>query len=140
MSLTDDLNLALPGLRAEAEALMVDRVTVRRPTGEATFDETTGLAGQGYTTVGTGRPCKFAKDDRGGREVTAGETTLLLTSTTVKFPHDEDVEVGDLLDVTTAAHPSDVGRVWRVADIERHTWQVARSCRVEEVTAPELNI
>jgi hypothetical protein len=139
VTLADDLTRALSGLRAEAEALMADRVTIRRPTGEATYDEATGLAGQTYTTVQTGVACQFSKDQRGGRIIDAGETTLVATSTRVKFPEDQDVEVGDELTVTTAQHTADEGRVWRVTDIERHTWRVSRTCNVEEVTAPELN-
>lgn len=131
---------AITRFRRRQAAQFSDRATIRRPVGEMGFDEDTGLASQEYETVGTNRPCKVVRDDRAGRNVNAGETTLLVSSRLVRFPPEEDAEVNDVVTITSSTYnPTDVGRSWRVADIERHTWQIARSCYVEETLAPQLN-
>jgi hypothetical protein len=134
------VDAAVTRFRRRQAAQFTDRATIRRPVGEMTFDESTGLASQEYETVGTNRPCKFVRDDRAGRDVTAGDTTVLVASIVCRFPVEEDVELHDVLTVTASAYnPTDVGRSWRVADLERHTWQIARNCVVEEIVAPALN-
>lgn len=134
------IDAAITRFRRRQAAQFTDRATIRRPIGEPTFDTETGLAGQEYETVGTGRPCKFVRDDRAGRDVSAGETSLLVASLVIRFPVEEDVEVHDVITITRSTYnPSDVGRSWRVADLERHTWQIARNCNVEETVAPPLN-
>lgn len=131
---------AITRFRRRQAAQFTDRATIRRPVGEPTYNPATGLSTQDFDTVATNRPCKFVKDDRAGRDVTAGESTLLVSSILCRFPVDEDVEVHDVITTTESQYnPTDVGRSWRVADIERHTWQIARNCSVEEIVAPPLN-
>jgi hypothetical protein len=131
---------AITRFRLRQAAQFSDRATIQRPTGEPGYDEASGLSTQDYDTVGTARPCKFVRDDRSGRIVDAGESRLLVSSSTIRFAHDEDIEVDDVVTVTASTYnPTDVGRSWRVADIERHTWQIARNCTVEETVAPLLN-
>lgn len=134
------IDAAISRFRTRQAAQFSDRATIQRPTGEPVFDEMTGRATQEYETVGTSRPCKFVRDDRAGRDVTAGDTVVLVSSKLARFPVEEDVQVHDIVTVTSSTYnPTDVGRSWRVADIERHTWQIARNCYVEETVAPPLN-
>lgn len=134
------IDAAITRFRRRQAAQFTDRATILRPVGEPDFDENAGRATQQYETVGTNRPCKFVRDDRSGRNVDAGETSVLVASILIRFPVEEDVDTHDVITVTSSLYnPLDVGRSWRVADLERHTWQIARNCVVEETIAPPSN-
>lgn len=137
MTLQPAIDAELPFLRVEAEGRMKSTVTIRRKTGQAAQNETTGLEAPVWTAVHTDIPFRLGGADRGGagsRIVTSGgvETTVA-----VRVGHlpasTADLQDGDLIDITAGEN---VGVVLHIVEA---TWQdqaTARRVPVYEVARP----
>lgn len=134
------IDTAIRRFRERQAAQFTDFATIRRPVGEPTFDEDTGLATQEYETVGTLRPCKLTAHDPASRKVPAGETQLRVVTLQLKFPVEEDVQPDDIATITASTYnPTDVGKSYRIVSVDPRTWQISRLCEIEETLVPLLN-
>lgn len=115
-----DLDAALSAGRAEAEALMVDTVTIYRP-GEDIFDRATGntVSGPPVVTFYTGkarvRVAQLADSEvqAGEREVTLRQYRITIPFSTVLPSTGERPKSGDVVDVSASPDPRLVGlRLW----------------------------
>jgi hypothetical protein len=122
--------------RLEAEALMLDRVEIRRSTGAVAQNEATGRTTAASTLVYVG-PCKVQSQDAlpqagevAGREAVTQRYRLdLPVAVTV-------VRVGDVATITEAALDAELlGRRFRVAGQHHKSQATARRLPVEEVTS-----
>jgi len=126
VSLGEDIAAALPGLRAQAESLMTEPCTIRRPIGNDT-DPLTGESVPAYRTPDVyAGPCKVQDAGNQAREVESGSSTATLTSLEVHIPVSaEAVAAGDFIEVG--------GRKFRADRPHRKTWQTAQRIPVTEV-------
>ena len=88
MTLADSIAAALPGLRAEAESLMVDACTITRPgTGTGTVNETTGeVTPPAPTTVYAGK-CRVQRPGAStSQNSTAGDYEIGVNTLLVQLP------------------------------------------------------
>ena len=121
--LAHDIASALPLLRAEAEALMVDACVIAYPTGT-----TAGPGGEDVTTYGDpvyeGR-CKVQDRDLQAREAESASSTSDTLGKEIHLP----------VDAPTINHGAVVtmadGRTFRVLAGDRKTWQTAQRLPVE---------
>ena len=121
-----DIAAALPGLRAQAESLMVDTCRIRRPIGQTT-DPLSGESVPVYRVpdVYVG-PCKVQDTGNQAREVDSGSSLATLTSLEVHVPVSaESVAAGDFIEVGA--------RKFRADRPHRKTWQTAQRIPVTEV-------
>lgn len=114
------LDAALAAGRAEAEALMVDTISVYRP-GDDTFDRTTGatIPGAPVVTFYTGK-ARVKPAQLAASEVQAGEQEIALRQYRVSIPFSaglpaggERPRPGDVVHVTASPDPRLAGiRLW----------------------------
>jgi hypothetical protein len=135
MSLTDDVAAVLPVLRAEAESLMIDTVTVDRQSGEETHFQT-GAVTQTYTDVYSGA-AKVQATISQSRVAAAGEHQYTVQEYRVDIPVSAGpLQVGDRVTVTASVlDPFLAGRVYRVVELFHKSFATAQRARVEEVTS-----
>lgn len=123
----------LPYLRAEAEALMLDAGTAKRPTGGYTYVD-------GEEVLATAdlfsSPCKIQNRHLVAQEEQVGERTSVSVRTELHLPvATAALTVGDLFVVTTphalSTVPADA--VYRVTGPVGKTLSTARRYEVEEV-------
>jgi hypothetical protein len=120
---------------ADAESLMTDAGTAKRPTG-------------GYTNVGGvdvedtddlfDSPCKVQTSGLAVREVEGGGRTSTVTRTELHLPvSTTPLTAGDLFEVTSVSAFSSVpvGRVFRVLGPVEKTWPTARRYDVEAIVS-----
>jgi hypothetical protein len=127
VTLADDVAAALPGLRAEAEALMVDTVQVRRPTGTAADDDGNVVTTYAATDVYAG-PAKVQDPGLTAMSEESGSATATRAAYEVHVP----VSAGPFLpgDVVFMAG---VAR-FRVLMPHVKSWQTAQRLPVEVVS------
>jgi hypothetical protein len=120
--------------RLAAEAGMVDACTITR-VGERTTDTTTGEVTEPTSTLYTGA-CRVQQKQAQATEETVGEDHLLLLRIEVQLPMSvTDLEVGDLITVTSSEHDPDLpGRVFRVHDLAHKTHATSRRVQCVEET------
>src|SRR5690349_1700054 len=100
MSLADDVLAVLPGLRAEAEALMLDAGTAKRPTGSG-YDSGTQTDGPTYSTLFSSR-CKIQARRLVAQTDEVGARTVTSVRLELHLPVDTDpLTEGDVWTVTT---------------------------------------
>jgi D-alanyl-D-alanine carboxypeptidase len=137
--LAHDIAAALPLLREEAEARMVDACVITRAGGDEVFDPNTG----DYTTppgstVYSGKCEVQVSDGLNAREAEAGGTELTVTRVTVKLPVNAvtgQVRDGDTVRLTSSTNdPALVDQVFRVVGLHAKTYASARRLHVERVT------
>jgi hypothetical protein len=81
-----------------------------------------------------------SSDDRSGEDAKAAETVLRLVDHIIKFPVGQDVQMDDVVTITSSTYnPTDIGRQYRITDVDRREWQISRRCNVEETVVPQLN-
>jgi hypothetical protein len=137
VSLHDAIAGALPGLRAEAEALMVDTVTVDRATGDTTPDPVTLEDVPVFVPVWSGK----ARVQRSGalspRDDVAGGFEFPVDSLIVQAPLAAvGIVSGDRLTVTAVGVISDPDLVGKVATVKGNlskTHATKRTLVCEEV-------
>ena len=133
-----DLSAALPGLRLQAESMMVDACIVSAPgSGEPTWDDESGqwVPPSGGTSY-SGK-CRVQVPNVAENEADAGERAWTVQAAIVSLPvsGSESVGVGHTVTITAAAHDSAlVGRVYTVTAEHQKTYATARRLRCEEVT------
>lgn len=131
-------NWALGMGRAAAVDLMLDTVTITRPTGEpGEYDPVTGERGPAPTTTVYTGPGKvqtyepYETTQRSGEHMYVQQRYYLqlpITATTVA--------VGDTATVTASANdPALAGRSYRVAGEHAKSWATARRVLIDEVVA-----
>jgi len=139
VTLADDVAAALPGLRAEAERLMVDAVLVQRATGETTIDPVTLAEVPAFVDVYAGpariqRPGQLSPQDQ-----VAGDFEFNIESILAQLPLSAaGIRYGMRLTVTAVGAISDPDLVGLVATVRANlskTHAVKRTL-VCEVTAP----
>lgn len=138
MSLASDVAAALPLLRAEAEALMVDSCTITRDGGAPTFDPNTGTyTDPAGSTVYTGACQVQLSDGLSARSSEAGGTELITSRVTVKIPVSATgVRVGDVVTITAATlDPDLVDHRYVIAAEHAKTFATARRLEVERYTS-----
>lgn len=137
MTLADDIATALPLLRMEAEARMVDACTITRPTDVETFDDEAGdYDAVGNSTVYTGKCEVQLSDGLTARASEAGGSDVTVSRLTVKIPVSATgVKVNDLVTITRSTFDTDLATL-RFAVIAGHskTYATARRLEVERVT------
>lgn len=138
MTLQAAIEAQLPLLRAEAEARMTSRVTIRRKTDQVTQDEDTGEEIPVWDEVHVDVPFRLAGAYHGDavtRRVTIGEEEYQQAVRTGNLPvGTSDLADSDLLEITAGEN---TGRILMVLEA---TWQdqaTARRVPVIEVDRPE---
>lgn len=136
MYLQDAIDDALPELRAEALARMTSRCTIRRNTGETSWDEENGRNTPVWAVVDTDVPCRVAGPSGANtsRTVSAPGGDLELATRTLHLPHDRHYADGDLADITAGEC---VGDVLRIEDAGKRDQATAYRVPVVEVQRPE---
>lgn len=130
---------AIARFRSKQAEQFTATATVHRPIGEVVFTPETGSV-QNYELVYSSIACKLSSEDRSGNDVGAGETTVRLVDQLIKFPVESDLQMDDIVTVSSSLHnPTDVGRQYRVTDVDRREWQISRRCNVVETLVPQLN-
>lgn len=128
------LDTAIARFRSRQEALFRDECVITRASGDPVFDEDTGE----YTTPDPTEvyegPCSLRPaGGLVGTDVTAGERELRLSDYVLKLPADTPVLNNDTVELTRSQYDADlVGRTYRITDVLRDGWQIARKCVVEE--------
>lgn len=137
MTLGADASVALPGLRAEAESLMLSTCTITRGGAEPVWNDATG----DYDTAAGGTvyagKCKIRFLSSVVRESDAQSQFVTEQEPTLYLPIDgsEAVTIGDTVFVT--ANPQDtgmVGKSFRVAGVHTQTYATQRRLPLEVVT------
>lgn len=123
--------------RAEAEALMVDTVTITRITpGTGELDPVTGTYDETTTSTVYSGKCKVQQrtsvstDEVGGTVVTVMDTEVHVPMSVTT------VQVGDIATMNSAVlDPALVDRTYRITDDPSKSYATARRLRTEEVQA-----
>jgi len=137
LSLGADIAAQLPGLRAQAESMMVSAGVVRRATGETVEDPNTGEQTPVYAIVYTGMGRYKAANVQAGRAEIPG-AIVVDQSATLSLPVGAsgagDVRLNDIWECT--ANPFDaslIGRKMRITGVHSQTYATAHRYPVEEV-------
>lgn len=133
MALTDDIAAALPTLRTEAEALMVDECTIRRLTdGDVVFNPGTGSYDEEPGDLVYSGRCKVQYRSMGTAD--AGEDRVTVLTVELHLPISAtDVQVDDIATITSAVFDESlVDRKYRIVDDFAKTYATARRLRCEE--------
>ena len=138
MTLQSAINDELPFLRAEAEARMGSRVTIRRDTGEVDRAPSTTLERPLWDTVDTEVPFRLdgsGSGDGGTRTVSIDGVDYQEATAVGHLPATRtDLADNDLLDLTTGEW---AGTVWRVIKAVRADQKTARRVPIVEVGRPK---
>lgn len=135
MSLLDAVTAALPDLRTQAEALMVDSIRFAEP-GTETFENGTYVTTPG-ATIYEG-PCQVQVTDTVPRDATVGETEIAVERIVIKVPWDADpIPVNSVGEITAVSAVSGVvvGTRYRVIGSHDKTFQTASRYPAELVTS-----
>jgi hypothetical protein len=126
---------ALARGQAAALALMQDACTIRRRTG-TTVDDNTGEESETFTDLYAGR-CRVQQSNAQAQEQTPGEDHQLLQRVEVQLPVSvADLQVGDRITITAAAHDPDlVGAVYLIRELFAKTHPTARRVGVTRRTS-----
>lgn len=129
MSLNDAVQAELPFLRAEAEARMTSRATIRRLDGHA---EVNRMREPNWVTVATAVPVRLAARRGAASSSTAsiGTTITEVDQIEAHLPVATDLAAGDLLEVV-GEHSTIVLRVVAVSPVDQAT-----ALRVPVVSTP----
>lgn len=132
-----DLLAVLYSGRAEAEARMLSRVTVRHATGDTT-PNTDGYDVPEWVVVATGVPFRLGGANAGStgtRTITVGTTEVQLALRTGHFPADTTgLADGDYIDITSGEN---AGLVLRIVEADWQDQATARRVPVVAVQRPE---
>lgn len=135
--LGDDLDAALPELRAHALSRMRARVTIRRTTGDTTLDEGTGAEVPVWAVVGTDVPFRLdgaSTGDGGSRTVTIGGVEFEQATGIGHLPYDwTALADGDYVEVTGGQW---AGTVVKVVKATKKDQATARRVPIQEVSRP----
>lgn len=114
-------------------------MTVQRPIGEAYYDEDIEMSVQEVVTIYTDLPCKISSIEAQGEDRQAGQTEVRIVELMVKFPVGTDVAMNDVVTITSSHFNTlDVGRHYRITDVDHREREIARRCAIEETNVPML--
>lgn len=126
---------AIARFRERQASLFRDDATVTRGGGGGTLDPNTGIWTPNTGTTVYSGPCLFRSAASAGIDVQLGGTEIRLRQTQVKFPANTPVQVDDMVIPTVSTYDAAlVGVPFRVTDVIRDGWQIARVCILEEET------
>lgn len=117
--------------RRQAEALMLDTCTVKPVTAVTTSPAAIVTPTYG-AVVYTGR-CKIQNQRAFPSNPDAGEHQFTTTPNELHLPITAVVATGQLVTITAAVDPVNVGRKFRIRSTDRKSLQTALRCQVEEV-------
>lgn len=133
MTLQSAIEHALPGLRAEAQAQMTSRATVRRKTGATVQNEDTGREVPVWEVVHSDLPFRLVP--KGQRVVNIGGVEFSEATARGDMPHDTtDLADDDHIDLTSGEWS---GTALRVIEAVKGDQRTARRVPVAEVDRPE---
>ena len=127
----------LPHLRAEAESLMLDAGTAKRPTGDTAYNPVSGND-EDVTADLFSSPCKIQSRNLQARDVEVGERTSVSVRTELHLPvSTAPLTVGDVFVVSTPHALSTVpaGTSFRVTAPVGKTLATARRYEVELIVS-----
>jgi hypothetical protein len=136
VSLADDVAAALPGFRAQAEALMTDTCRIGVESDGGTRNEVTGKLEQTFTKVYEG-PCRFKAGNTGANAIEAAGQSLTEQTATLKLPVSTSGEVrtGMVAIMTgSATDPDLVGIRARIKGMFPASGATSRRLPIEVVT------
>jgi len=123
------LDSAIAYFRQEQADLFRSTCDIKYQSGEA-FDDITGAVTPTYTTRAQDVPCLIRP--RSTTEVQAGEEEVTLGQHLGKFPVDQELEIGDLIDLTASRHDAElVGKTFMVKERLLDDWQICRRAVLE---------
>jgi hypothetical protein len=130
-----DITATLPGLRVQAESMMVDECTI---TGEPTrvWDEATATWVETPTVTYTGK-CQVKSENVQAAQVDAQGQLLVVQSLVLKLPVDASVNVapGDVAVLTVCTFDAQlVGKKLRVGAFHHQSYATARRLPVREMS------
>lgn len=136
MGLMEDVTAALPTLRAEADALMIDECVIFSRTPGTEFNEETGGYESAEATVYTGR-CRFRAGTVGAQEIDVQGQQRIEQDATLSIPVDAPgsggVDRDHIARITKCVFdPALVGVEIRIITAHRQSLSTARRFRVEE--------
>lgn len=135
-----DFDTALDFFRDRQAEQFTATADVLRPIGEPTFNEMTGVVTQTVETAYEDEPCKVSSNDRAGQDIQAGETEMRLIDSTIKFAVALEVYKDDVVRIVSSTYnPTDVGKTYRITDVDDREWQISRRCVVEETLVPMID-
>lgn len=136
MNLSDAITSALPLLRAEAEARMLDGCIVTRAgAGPGSVNEADGTVTPPASTTVYSGPCRVQVPQGVEQDTDSGGEWLSVQAVVVSLPVDGSggVEIGDRVTVTACAFDASLVRVdYVVRGLHRKTDATARRLRCEE--------
>jgi hypothetical protein len=125
VSINAAVEQALPLLRAEAEARMTSRVTIRRKTGRSTQNESTGRETPTLADVATDVPFRLdgsSGGDGGTRTVTINGVEYLQATAIGHLPAStKDLRANDLLEITSGEWAGATFRVIEAVSADQKT-------------------
>lgn len=123
------LETAIAHFRSEQQALFRSTADIKYRSGES-FDPITGVITPTFVTRASDVPC-LIRPDRAA-EVQAGEEEVTLNRHEGKFPPDTELEVGDVVEITSSRHDARlVGKSFIVQAVPLDDWQIARRAVLE---------
>lgn len=141
VTLQSAIEAELPYLRVEAEAMMVDAGTAKRPTGGYEYDPAAN-GGEGGDVLAADdlftSPCKIQTRNLVAREEEVGGRTSVSVRTELHLPASTDpLQVGDLWELTAvnALSLGTVGQRLRIVGPVAGTLKTARRYEVVEVVS-----
>lgn len=123
-------------MRAKEEKQWRSEGKLTRPSKTTSFDPNTDEETPDPPTLIYEGKCQVRSSKWVGSDAQAGEEEVRLQSLRAKFPVDTPVKKDDELELTVSTFDADlVGRTYRISDVLRDDWQIARVCMVEEVVS-----
>jgi hypothetical protein len=128
------IDAALPMLRAEAEARMTSRCTIRRKTGN-TAEDADGFEVPEWKTAHADLPVRIAAGTSQSRRVTTAGVEYELAVREAHFPASTTgLQDNDLIEITVGEN---VGAVYRIVEAAWQDQATARRVPVVETSRPE---
>lgn len=143
LTLRDAIAAELPFLRSEAEGRMgaangSSDVTLKRKSGNAAQNETTGVEAQSWTLLGTPRArlgSMGSKRGAGVKNLSPGGVVWEQADRTLHLPASlGDLVTGDVAEVTAG---ESAGTFWRVLEATRHDQMTAWRVPVLQIDRPK---
>jgi hypothetical protein len=122
---------AVAFFRQEQADIFRSTCTIKFQSGE-TFIPATGSYTPTYTNRATGVSCLIRP--RSGAQAETGEEEAVIGTHEGKFPVNQNVQIGDLVDVTASTHDAAlIGKTFAVRERLYDSWQISRRVLLEVV-------
>lgn len=128
------LDTAIARFRRRQQDLFRDEAILLRPATSGVLDPGTDAYTPNAATVVYSGPCLFQPEQLAGTDAVIGDEQVRKRRTRVTFPADTDIHVDDVVAPSKSTYDSSlVEATFRVTDVLRDGWQIARVVIVEEV-------